>query len=101
MLTSGIILALTTTKVLRKGCEAFLAHVVSIESDAPNLANISMVHSFSDIFPEDLPALPPIGELEFGIGLAAVTRPISRTIYRITPTELKELKKDIGLEWFE
>ena len=47
---SSIILALAATKMLRRGYEAFLAHVVSVESNLPDLANISMVHRFLNIF---------------------------------------------------
>ena len=46
----------------------------------------------SDIFPDDLPGLPPNRELEFGIELLLGSTPISIPPYRMAPMELKELK---------
>ena len=64
--------------MLRKGCEAYLAHVVSTECDAPSISDIPMVSTFIDVFSEDLLELPPFREMEFGIDLVADARPISR-----------------------
>ena len=58
MIPPSIMSALIATKMLRKGREAFLADVVSIEGDVPNLVNISMVCRFPNIFLTDLPRLP-------------------------------------------
>ena len=44
------------------------------------------------MFSEELPGLPPEMEIDFGIELVPGTTPISITLYRIAPTELKELK---------
>ena len=87
-LPSSIISTLTATKMLRKGCEAYLAHVVATEDNAPSIADIPVVNKFTDVFPEDLPGLPPCREMEFGIDLTADARPISRAPYRMAPTEL-------------
>ena len=95
ILPSNITSVLTATKMLKRGCEAFLAHVVSVETNAPNLANISMVRRFSDVFSEDLPRLSLVRELEFDIDLAADTRPISRVPYRMALPELKELNTQL------
>ena len=95
ILSPSMILALTATEMLRMGYEAFLAHVVSVKSNVPNLADILMVRRFSNVFLEDLLGLPPVRELEFGIDLAIDTRPISRAPYRMAPIELKELKTQL------
>ena len=44
------------------------------------------------MFLEELPGLPPIREVEFGIDLMSGTTPISIAPYRMEPTKLKELK---------
>ena len=75
--------------------------MVSTEGDVPNLTDISMVPRFSGVFLEDLPGLPSVRELELGIDLAVVTRPISSTIYSLTPIEPKELEKSVESECFE
>ena len=51
-----------------------------------------MVNEFFDVFPKDLPGLPPDKEIEFEIELAPGTEPISIASYRMAPAELKELK---------
>ena len=51
-----------------------------------------MVCEFSDVFPEELPGLPPNREVEFKIELVPGTAPISRRPYRMPPNELAELR---------
>ncbi|KAK8701330.1 hypothetical protein V6N13_019718 [Hibiscus sabdariffa] len=50
---------------------------------------------FVDVFPEELPDLPPTREVEFGIDIQPGTNPVSITPYRIALVELKELKKQL------
>ena len=50
---------------------------------------------YPSVFPEDLPRLPPIREIEFCIDLVPGTRPISKQAYRMAPTKMDELKKEI------
>ena len=49
-----------------------------------------MVCEFSDVFPEDLPGLPPERDVEFVIERKPGTTPISRRSYRMPPNELAE-----------
>ena len=72
-----VISMLVATRLLRKGCEAYLAYLVNKPVRTPELADIHVVCEFSNVFPEDLPGLPPNREVEFGIGLIPVTQPIS------------------------
>ena len=51
-----------------------------------------MVCDFLDIFPDELPSLPPDRDVEFAIELVPSTTPISRRPYRMPPNELAELK---------
>ena len=51
-----------------------------------------MVQEFLEVFPEDLPRLPLDRETEFIIELIPSTAPISKAVYRMAPSELKELK---------
>ncbi|VVA28743.1 Hypothetical predicted protein, partial [Prunus dulcis] len=53
---------------------------------------IPVVCDFPDIFPDDLPGLPPEREIEFTIELLPGTNPIYQTPYRMAPAELRELK---------
>ena len=52
-----------------------------------DLASILVVCEFLDVFPEDLPRLPPNREVEFSIELEPGTAPISRRSYHMAPRE--------------
>ena len=91
----GVISVLTTNRLIRKGCEAFLACAISSEGSGTSLADIPVVCWFPDVFPEELPGLPPSREMEFSIELVSDTRPISRAPYRMAPPKLKELKAQL------
>jgi hypothetical protein len=54
-----------------------------------------VVREFPDVFPEELPGMPPDGEVEFVIDLLLGTTPISKRPYRMSMEELKELKKQL------
>ena len=60
-----------------------------------DLTSIPVVCEFSDVFPEDLPQLPPDRDVEFTIELEPSTAPISRCPYRMAPKELAEMKKQL------
>ena len=49
------------------------------------------VCDFADVFPDELPGLPPHREMEFSIDLYPGTDPISIAPFRMAPVELKEL----------
>jgi hypothetical protein len=57
--------------------------------------NIRVVRDFPDVFPEELPRMPPDREVEFIIDLLPGTAPISKRPYRMSVEELKELKKQL------
>ncbi|RVW65054.1 Transposon Ty3-I Gag-Pol polyprotein [Vitis vinifera] len=86
-----MISVLRASSLLKKGCQGFLASVMSNESDL-KLEDIPIVREYPDVFPEDLPGLPPEREVEFTIDLVPGTGPMSKAPYRMTPVELKELK---------
>jgi hypothetical protein len=62
------------------------------EAVIPKIKDIPVVCKFPDVFPEDLPGLPPERDVEFVIELNPGTAPISRRSYRMPPNELAELK---------
>ncbi|KAK1647388.1 hypothetical protein QYE76_065193 [Lolium multiflorum] len=51
--------------------------------------------SNSDVFPEELPGMPPDRSVDFVIELVPGTAPVSRRPYRMPPEELVELKKQL------
>ncbi|XP_027936277.1 uncharacterized protein LOC114191305 [Vigna unguiculata] len=54
---------------------------------------IPVVREFEDVFPEEVPGLPPRREVEFSIDLVPGVGPVSIAPYRMAPAELVELKK--------
>ena len=86
---SGLISAISARWLLQKGFKGYLAHVVDTRSDEVRLENVPVVREFLDVFPDDLPVLPPERETDFPIDLVPGTAPISLPPYRMAPVELK------------
>ncbi|KAL5838964.1 hypothetical protein ACOSQ4_011572 [Xanthoceras sorbifolium] len=59
-------------------------------------SQVYVVDEYPDVFPEELPGLPPSREIEFCINLVPGAQPISTTPYRMAPAELVELRKQLG-----
>src|SRR3954464_6144563 len=64
-------------------------------SPLEGIENVPVVRDFTDVFPEELPGIPPIREVEFIIDLKPGTVPIAKRPYKMPPHELLELKKEI------
>jgi hypothetical protein len=65
------------------------------EAIVQEIPDIPVVCEFPDVFPEDLPELPPERDIEFVIELKPGTTPVSRRSYRMPPNELAELKTQL------
>jgi hypothetical protein len=75
-----------------------LSHVLltSIEDKKEfDVSRISVVRIFLDVFPGEVPGLPPVREVEYNIELVPGTRPLTIVPYRMSPTELADLKRQI------
>ena len=59
------------------------------------LEDIKVVSEYPNVFPEDLPGMPPDRDIEFSIDLLPGTAPISKRPYRMDVKDLSELKKQI------
>ena len=68
---------------------------MDIEKRIPELEKISVVNEFPDVFPDELPGLPPDREIEFSIDLIPGAEPVSKAPYRMAPVEMKELAKQL------
>ncbi|KAA0056300.1 pol protein [Cucumis melo var. makuwa] len=87
-----VISAIRASKLLSQGTWGILASVVDTREVDVSLSSEPVVRDYPDVFPEELPGLPPHREVEFAIELEPGTVPISRAPYRMAPVELKELK---------
>ncbi|KAA3477358.1 DNA/RNA polymerases superfamily protein [Gossypium australe] len=90
-----VLSSMSTQRYVRKGCEAFLASVLNMKVTKINIESEPVVCEYLDVFPEELPGLPPVREVEFAIDLVPGIVPISITLYRMALTELKELKSQL------
>nr|GEW38189.1 putative reverse transcriptase domain-containing protein [Tanacetum cinerariifolium] len=63
--------------------------------DEKRLEDIPIVKEFPDIFPEDLPGLPPVRQVEFQIDLIPRTTHVARAPYRLAPSEMQELSNQL------
>ncbi|GJZ64831.1 putative reverse transcriptase domain-containing protein [Tanacetum coccineum] len=88
-----------TQEYMLKGCPVFLANVTTKEtedkSEKKRLEDVPIVRDFPDVFPEDLPGLPPTRQVEFQIDLIPGAAPVARAPYRLAPSEMKELLKQL------
>ncbi|GJY92213.1 putative reverse transcriptase domain-containing protein [Tanacetum coccineum] len=63
----------------------------SAKEDEPKLSDISVVHEFEDVFPEDLSGLPPQRQVEFCIDLVPGVTLVVKSPYRLAPSEMQAL----------
>jgi hypothetical protein len=61
----------------------------------PTLEQVPIVCEYPDVFPDELPSMPPERDNEFIIELIPGTGPIAQRPYRMNPAELVELKKQL------
>ena len=83
----NLISAITARKMLRRGCRGYLAVVRRVEAETGAVKNVPVVCEFPDIFPEELPGLPPEREIEFCIDVVCGANSTSVPPYRMTPTK--------------
>lgn len=57
--------------------------------------DVLVVCEYLDVFPDELPGLPPGREIEFSIDIQPGTQPISITPYKLVRAEMEELKKQV------
>ncbi|GJR13518.1 putative reverse transcriptase domain-containing protein [Tanacetum coccineum] len=67
-----------------------MIQVMEKKSDEKKLEDIPVVKEFPDVFPEDLPGLPPVRQVEFQIDLIPGAHSVARTPYRLAPSEMQE-----------
>ncbi|GJY02455.1 putative reverse transcriptase domain-containing protein [Tanacetum coccineum] len=95
----SIISCTKTHKYVERGCLIFLAQVTKKEtgdkSEEKRLEDVPTVRDFPEVFPEDLPGLPPTRQVEFQIDLVPGAAPVARAPYRLAPTELQELSTQL------
>ncbi|GJR39581.1 putative reverse transcriptase domain-containing protein [Tanacetum coccineum] len=91
----NLISCIKTERYISRGCQVFMIQVMEKKSDEKKLEDIPVVKEFPDVFPEDLPGLPPVRQVEFQIDLIPGAAPVARTPYRLAPSEMQELSNQL------
>ncbi|GKG30696.1 hypothetical protein Tco_0423184, partial [Tanacetum coccineum] len=82
-----------------EGCPIFLAQVTmkkaEDKSKEKQLEEVPVVQDFPEVFPEDLPGIPPTRQVEFQIDLIPGAALVARAPYRLAPSEMKELSDQL------
>nr|GFC55507.1 putative reverse transcriptase domain-containing protein [Tanacetum cinerariifolium] len=84
---------------MAKGCQIFLAQISAKKeeekSEGKQLKDVPIIWDFPEVFPEDLPGLPPARPVEFQIDLIPGAAPVARAPYRLASSGMKELSKQL------
>jgi hypothetical protein len=83
------------TKYVLNGGKSYMAYVVDTTVAVPVLSEVPVVNEYPDVFPDDLPGLPPEREVEFRIELVPEAKPVAKAPYRLAPTEMRELMSQL------
>ncbi|XP_022024672.1 uncharacterized protein LOC110925006 [Helianthus annuus] len=68
-------------KLMKHGCRAFIIYANEAEKELLKIGDLPVVRDFEDVFPEDLPRIPPEWEVEFGIELVPGVKPVAKALY--------------------
>ncbi|GJT74710.1 putative reverse transcriptase domain-containing protein [Tanacetum coccineum] len=91
----SLISCIKIERYISSGYQVFIAQVMEKKSDEKRLENIPVVREFPKNFPEDLPGLPQIRQVEFQIYLIPGVAPVARAPYRLAPLEMQELSDQL------
>jgi hypothetical protein len=84
--------ALQLKKSYRKGCQIFVAHMEQTPKEkVSNIEDYEILKEFEDVFKE-ISVLPPKRDIDFSINLMPGAAPVSKTPYRMSTPEFKELQ---------
>nr|GFD50457.1 reverse transcriptase domain-containing protein [Tanacetum cinerariifolium] len=82
-----VVSCMKVKKYVDHGSCLFIAQVVEKEPIERHLEDVPVICKFLDVFPKDLPGLPPPQQVEFEIELVPGAAPVARTPYRLAPSE--------------
>ncbi|KAI3723340.1 hypothetical protein L2E82_34842 [Cichorium intybus] len=80
---------------ISNGGMSYWAYVAMAKPVKVGVANVNVVNEFPDVFPDELPGLPPDRQVEFTIELIPGAAPVARAPYRLAPSEMVELRKQL------
>nr|GEZ16358.1 reverse transcriptase domain-containing protein [Tanacetum cinerariifolium] len=90
-----VVSCMKVKKYVDRGSYLFVAQVVEKEPTERRLEDVHVICKFLNVFPEDLPGLSPPRQVEFKIELVPGAAHVARAPYRLAPSEMKELAKQL------
>nr|GEU77830.1 putative reverse transcriptase domain-containing protein [Tanacetum cinerariifolium] len=80
-----VISCIKARKYIERGSQLFVAHVTKKEPQEKRLEDLPVIQYFPEVFPDDLPGLPPPRKVEFRIDLVPSAAPVAHGPYRLAP----------------
>nr|GEV50981.1 hypothetical protein [Tanacetum cinerariifolium] len=93
-----VISCIKARKYVEQGCHLFLAHVTEKKSKEKRLEDIPVIRNFPEVFPKELPGLPPPRPIEFQIDLVPGAAHVACAPYSLVSFEMRELSVQLIVE---
>jgi len=93
-----LISAMTANKMVKKGCEAYLALVMDLKRRIDELTDFHIVQEFPDMFSEELSGLPLEREIEVSIDILFGTSPMVQSPYQMAPMDGRVIDAIAGID---
>jgi len=90
--SSPLISVMKVSKLLCQVCISYWCYAINTQMKEEKEKHFPAACEFEDVFPKELPGLPPQREIDFAIELIPGAQPISKTPYCMVRTKLKEPK---------
>nr|GEV94187.1 putative reverse transcriptase domain-containing protein [Tanacetum cinerariifolium] len=90
-----VISCIKARKYIERGSQLFLAQATETEPAKKQLQDVPVICNFPEVFPDDLPGLPPPRQFEFKIEQIPGAAPVALAPYRLAPSKLKELSDQL------
>ena len=72
-------------KYCRKGCQLYAVHILEATgNETSRLEDFHVLQEFNDVFPDEIPGLPPKRDIDFTIELVPRAAPMSKIPYRVS-----------------
>nr|GEX10323.1 putative reverse transcriptase domain-containing protein [Tanacetum cinerariifolium] len=90
-----VISCIKARKFIERGSQLFVAHITKKEPQEKRIEDVPVIRDFPEVFPDDFSGLPPLWQVEFQIDLVPGAAPVARVPYRLAPSEMNELAKQL------
>ncbi|GJU22581.1 hypothetical protein Tco_1155923 [Tanacetum coccineum] len=77
---------INSERYILQGISSFQSQLMEKKSNEKRLEDIPVVWEFLEVFPENLPGLPPVRQVEFQIDLMLGSALVARAPYRLAPS---------------